>query len=110
MHYPKSADRSTFSHNLGQKVGFLLESYGGEIQKNSFWGPKGPFSGDPAPPQNLILLQVCLPCVVHVTAYSHVNNVYVHPGYRLCFGYLELVRTTVYKLSGEKLSCLRYVF
>ena len=50
MHPPKSAERSTFNHKMGQKWGFCRRVKGGEVQKVHFLCPKGPHFGGPAPP------------------------------------------------------------
>ena len=42
---PKSAKRSTFSHQMGKKWGVCKRVKGGEVQKVHFLGPKGPHFG-----------------------------------------------------------------
>ena len=51
-HHPKSAKRSTFSQKVDQKWDFCMSVKGVRFKKSTFWGPKGPYFGDPAPPQN----------------------------------------------------------
>ena len=50
-HYPISGKRSTFSHEVGQKLGFRTRVKEGELQKVHFLGPKGPLLGVPHLPK-----------------------------------------------------------
>ena len=54
MHPPKSAKRSTFSHKVGQKLGFCRRVRGVRFKKVHFLGPKGPLFGVLHPPKSIL--------------------------------------------------------